>query len=196
MAEYDLPFPQYRCPTCNKELPLGEAHMTVTCGEHVEKRQVEYTVRPATDGDRTAIEAICDAALGETEVDVWGRTFDVLSSTNLVAESAGELVGLLSMTVDAGEVAVVLLSVYPDYQGKGVGSALLDTAGQWAAKRGLPLMRAAVTNDDLPLLYFLMRHGFTIYEVAVGEIADKLGSAVPGFSGIPVRDEIRLRSCV
>ena len=90
----------------------------------------------------------------------------------------------------------MLLSVYPDFQGKGVGGALLVAADEFAAKRGLSFLRAAVTNDDIPQIYFYQRHGFAIYEVAVGEVADRFGSATPGFSGIPVRDEIRLRRAV
>lgn len=191
--EFDMPFPQYRCPTCSKDLPLGEARLTVTCGDHVSGEAVEFAVRHATDADRPAIEQICDAALGETEVDVYGGTFDVLRSINLVAESGGRLVGLLSFVIDGGEIAVVLMSVYPEFQGKGVGSALVEDAIEFAAQRNVVSVRVAVTNDDVSTLYFFLRHGFTIYECAVGEVVDRLGSAVPGFSGIPVRDEIRLR---
>jgi GNAT superfamily N-acetyltransferase len=100
------------------------------------------------------------------------------------------------MAIDRGELAVVLLSVYPDHQGTGVGGALLTAADEFASKRGLNFMRVATTNDDIPLIYFYQRHGFSIYEVAVGEVADRFGSATPGFSGIPVRDEVRLRRAV
>jgi GNAT superfamily N-acetyltransferase len=192
-AEYDLPFPQYRCPTCGKDLPLGEAHMTVTCGTHVQREKVEFEVRMGRDADRSAIEQICDRALGETEVDVYGQTFDVLGAANLVAEVGEEIVGVMSLVVDRGEASIILLSVYPEYQGTGVGSGLLKQAEAFAAERGLAFVRAAVTNDDLPLLYFLQRHGFALYETAVGEVADRLRGAVSGFSGIPVRDELRLR---
>lgn len=190
---FELPFPQYRCPTCGKDLPLNEARMTVTCADHVEAAPVEFDVRLATDEDRHEIELICDRALGETEVDVFGSTYDVLSNLNLVAVEGDRLCGLLSLKIDRGEAALVLLSVYPDYQGKGVGSSLLRAALDLALKRNLSFLRAAVTNDDMPLLNFFQHHGFAIYEVAVGEVADRFGSAVPGFSGIPVRDEIRLR---
>lgn len=193
---FELPFPQYRCPTCGKDLPLGEARMTVTCGDHVATERREYTVRQATPADRRDIELICDRALGETDVDVFGATFDVLSGVNLIAEADGELAGLLSLAIRNGEANVVLLSVYPDHQGRGAGSSLLAAADALAAERGLSFMRAATTNDDLPLLYFYQRHGFAIYEVAVGEVADRFGSATPGFSAIPVRDEIRLRRAV
>jgi len=120
----------------------------------------------------------------------------VLESQNLIAEADGEFAGLLSVAVRGGEANIVFLSVYPEYQGTGVGSALLRAADKFADKRGLPFLRASTTNDDIPLLYFYQRHGFTIYEVGVGEIADKFGSATPGFSLIPVRDEIRMRRAV
>jgi GNAT superfamily N-acetyltransferase len=194
--EFELPFPQYRCPTCGKDLPLGEARMMVACAAHAKSDAVEFSVRKATDADEDAIELLCERALGETDVDVFGTTFDVLAGVNLVAVAGDEVVGLLSIVISAGEVAIVLLSVYPDYQGKGVATALLKAADEFAAKRNLSFLRAAITNDDIPQLYFYQRHGFAIYEVAVGEVADRFGSASAGFSGIPVRDELRLRRAV
>lgn len=196
IAEYDLPFPHYRCPACDKDLPLGEARMTVTCSDHNERRTVEFDVRMGTSQDRVAIETICDRALGETVVDVFGSTFDVLESTNLIAEVDGKLAGLLSIALKAGEAAIILMSVYPEFQGTGVGSKLLEAADHFASARGMQYLRAAVTNDDIPLLYFYQRHGFAISDVGVGEIVDRFGSATPGFSLIPVRDEIRMRRAV
>lgn len=191
--EFDLPFPHYRCPTCKKDLPLGEARLTVTCRDHNPREEVDFSIRRATDADRSSIETICDRALGETIVDAFDQTFDVLGAINLVAETEGELVGLLSLVVSGGEATLVFLSVYPEHQGTGVASSLLKQADLFASERGLQFMRVAVTNDDIPLQYFYQRHGFTIYEVAVGHVADRFGSATPGFSSIPVRDEIRLR---
>ena len=86
-AEFDLPFPHYRCPSCGKDLPLGEARMTVTCGEHTEREDGEFTVRRSTGEDTNAIETICDRAVGETIVDAFGKTFDVLGAINLLAEA-------------------------------------------------------------------------------------------------------------
>jgi ribosomal protein S18 acetylase RimI-like enzyme len=170
--------------------------MTVTCADHTERKSVDFTVRAATSADRGVIETICDRALGETVVDAFGGTYDVLDAVNLIAEAEGELVGLLSIVVRGGEATVIFMSVYPEHQGTGVGAALLTFAEEISAVRNLPFIRVSVTNDDIPLLYFYQRHGFTIYEVCVGEVADKFGSAPPGFSAIPVRDEIRLRRSV
>lgn len=194
----ELPFPQYLCPVDGRALPLAEARMSVTCAEHQPRSEAAaFTVREAVAADRHAIEEICDRAWGETEIDVFGRTFDVLACDNLVAlDEAGSLIGLISCAVNGGELAVVMFSVYPEAQGRGVGSALMEAAAESAAARSLPAIKAAVSNDDLPLLYFYQRHGFAITEILPGLLADKLGYAGVGFAGIPIRDEIRLRQPV
>ncbi|MDO8962916.1 MAG: GNAT family N-acetyltransferase [Coriobacteriia bacterium] len=192
--EVDVPYPHYLCPVDGKELPLAEARMSVTCAEHQPRStEIEFAVREATHEDRHAIEEICDRAWGETEIDVFGRTFDVLSCENLIAVAGDELAGLISLAVHGGELAIVMYSVYPQYQGRGIGSALLKAASALAIGKGLVAMKTAVSNDDLPLLYFYQRHGFVIAEIATGLLADRLGYAGVGFAGIPIRDEIRLR---
>lgn len=190
----EMPYPQYRCAVCEKDLPLTEARLTVTCREHRPGRgHADYTVRPATPGDRHDIEEICDRAWGETDVDAFGRTFDILSAENLVAERDGEFAGLVSLALDRGELAVVLLSVYPGFQGSGVGSALIEAAVVSAREKGVNALKTATTNDDIPALHFYQRHGFAIYQIETGIMIDHHGEAIPGFAGIPVRDEIRLR---
>lgn len=193
VADFDMPYPQYRCPSCAKDLPLGEARMTIMCTEHRSRDELAFVVREARATDRAAIEEICDRALGEVEVDTFDRTFDVTQGINLIADVGNELGGLLSLAVDRGELVIVLLSVYPEYQGRSVGSALLEAAVTYARTHGLPIVRVAVSNDDIPLLYFYQRHGFTIYDIAIGRLVDDSGASVTGFSGIPSRDEIYLR---
>jgi ribosomal protein S18 acetylase RimI-like enzyme len=190
----EMPYPQYRCAVCGKELPLTEARLTVTCREDRPTSHLHYSVRPATAADRHDIEEICDRAWGETDIDSFGRTFDVLACDNLVAETdEGDFAGLISLALDRGELAVVLLSVYPGHQGSGVGSALVDAAVEQARSKGVNALKVATTNDDIPALDFYQRHGFAIVEIETGIMIDHHGSAIPGFAGIPVRDEIRLR---
>jgi ribosomal protein S18 acetylase RimI-like enzyme len=190
----EVPYPQYLCPVDGKELPLVDARMSVTCAEHqAHAARVEFLVREAHPKDRRAIEEICDRAWGETEVDIFGGTFDVLAGENLISCVGEELVGLISLAVDGGDLAVVMCSVYPPYQGRGIGSALLERAVALAEAKSLPALKAVVSNDDIPLLYFYQRHGFAIVDLAAGLLADKLGFASLGFAGIPIRDEIVLR---
>jgi ribosomal protein S18 acetylase RimI-like enzyme len=192
--DVELPYPQYLCPVDGRELPLAEARMSVTCAEHEPHGQdVDFVVREARPSDRRSVEQICDRAWGETEIDVFGRTFDVLASENIVAVSGKDLAGLIALQVHQGDLAIVMYSVYPQFQGRGVGSALLEAAAATGRSKALPAIKAAVSNDDLPLLYFYQRHGFSIAEVATGLLADKLGYAGVGFAGIPIRDEVRLR---
>lgn len=189
-----VPYTQHHCPVCGKELPLTEARMTITCADHtVEGERVDFRVRDASAADRGAVEAICDQAWGETDIDAFGRSFDVLAGENIIAEVDGELAGMVSLAVHEGELAVVMLSVYPSMQGRGLGTALLDEAFTRAASRGLPFVKAAASNDDLPSLYFYGRLGFVIFDIAIGSIADSIGAKSPGFAGIPIRDEIRMR---
>jgi GNAT superfamily N-acetyltransferase len=190
----ELPYPQYRCAICGEDLPLGDAHMSVTCATHrATGAEVFFEIRPALPSDRHDIEAICDQAWGETEIDTFGRTFDVLECDNLVAIADDGFAGLISLAIDRGELAIVLLTVYPRYQGSGVGAALVDAAVEEARARQLPFVKVAATNDDIPALYFYQRRGFVLYELVAGEMVDHHGEVVPGFARIPVRDELRLR---
>jgi len=192
--ELSVPYPHYRCGECGLDLPLTEARLTITCEDHQPGRDDAVTeVRPAEARDRHDIEDICDQALGETDVDAFGRTFDVLGQENLVALVDGTFAGVMSLAMDRGDLGIVLLSVYPAFQGHGVGSALLEAAVSQAASKRLPGLKVSISNDDVPSFSFYQRHGFVIEEVARGLLADRFGSAEPGFSGIPVRDEIRLR---
>jgi GNAT superfamily N-acetyltransferase len=193
---FELPFPQYRCPSCESDLPLNEARMTVTCAAHQPEDDLAFVVREAKAADRRDIEEICDRALGETEIDVFDKTFEVTDGTNLIAEADDRLVGLMSLAFNRGDLVIVLISVYPDYQGRGVGGALLKAAASFAREHSIPFIRAATSNDDIPLLYFYQRHGFVIDEIATGLLVDMAGTAVAGFSGIPSRDELRLRKPV
>jgi len=150
-------------------------------------------VREATAADRKAIELICDRVWGETDIDCFGQTFDVLAGENLIADVDGELAGLVSLAIHRGEKAIVMLSVYPEYQGAGIGGALVREAITRTADAGLPFIKVATTNDDIPSLYFYQRLGFVIYEVDCGTVVDHHGEVLSGFAGIPIRDEIRLR---
>lgn len=192
--QVDAPYPQYRCPVDGEDLPLSDARITVTCERHrPHEEPPAFVVREAAAEDRHAIELICDRVWGETELDCFGTTFDVIQGTNLIAEADGKLVGLISLALHRGEQAIVMLSVYPEHQGAGVGSALVRRALALTSDSGLPCLKVAVTNDDIPLLYFYQRFGFVIYEIDCGSVVDRHGAVLRGFADIPIRDEVRLR---
>lgn len=193
-SDVEAPYPQYRCPVDGEDLPLTEARITVTCERHrPHEEPPAFVVREAASADRHAIELICDRVWGETEIDSFGRTFDVLSCLNLIADVDGELAGIVSLAIDGGEQAIVMLSVYPQFQGAGIGGALVREAIVRAASAGLPFIKVATTNDDVASLYFYQRMGFVIAGIDCGTVVDHHGEVLSGFAGIPIRDEIRLR---
>lgn len=66
---------------------------------------------------------------------------------------------------------VAQLSVHPDSQRRGVGTALLDTVGGWAAQEGLRAL-TLVTYTDVPWNYpWYRRIGFT--DIPEGELGDE-----------------------
>jgi ribosomal protein S18 acetylase RimI-like enzyme len=192
--DMDAPYPQYRCPVDGEDLPLTDARITITCERHrPHEAPIGFVVREAMAEDRRAIELICDRVWGETELDSFGRTFDVLEGTNLVADVDGELAGVISLAIDRGEQAIVMLSVYPQFQGAGIGSGLVREAIGRASGAGLPCIKVATTNDDIPSLYFYQRLGFMLYEIDCGIVVDHHGAVLSGFANIAIRDEVRMR---
>ena len=75
--------------------------------------------------------------------------------TAYVAEDNGKIVGLMFGTLDSdyeyfkGDYAdLVALYVYPEYQGKGVGSALRDIFVKWAKEKGADKYVIGVLKDN------------------------------------------------
>lgn len=106
-------------------------------------------VRPATEVDTPAVEELVAAAFGggEVELDIVRaiRLLDVaVPGLELVAEDDGSVIG--HVLVSAGDLdgrqvpAIAPLSVRPDRQRTGVGSALMVEVLRLADEQGRPLM--------------------------------------------------------
>ena len=151
-------------------------------------------IRRAEKGDSARIGELSLYFWDETVVDCFDRKYDVVACPAFVACDGDEVVGLASYAVEERWDAVVLvvLSVLPKYQGQGGARALLDAVRGEAVQMGLAKLLVVTSNDDLPALALYQRYGFRIREVIPGRIAQEHGGELPGFSGIPVRDEIRL----
>ena len=78
------------------------------------------------------------------------------------------------------------------WQRSGVGGHLLVEAELLARRLNLTRLVVATTNDNLPALSFYQRHGYRLTELVPNSIIEHTHQQVAGFSGIPVRDEIRL----
>ncbi len=77
-------------------------------------------------------------------------------------------------------------------QGSGVGGYLTAVAELLARRLGLRPLVVATTNDNLPALYFYQRRGYRLTDLVPDSVITHTHQTVPGFAGIPARDEIRL----
>lgn len=153
----------------------------------------DLTVRPAAPLDRDAVNAIFRATWGRPFVVGQGVGYDLTRLPTLVAVDAeGAVAGVLTYTVDRGEMQVV--SVEAATRGAGVGGALLAAAVERARAQRLRRLWLVTTNDNLDAIRFYQRRGLRIARVAPGAVdqARRLKPTIPttGEYDLPMRDEL------
>jgi GNAT superfamily N-acetyltransferase len=148
-------------------------------------------VRPATDTDRDAIDAILTESWGEPYAVAHGVRYDLRTLPTLVVDGPA---GVLTYTIGADGLEVVSIDAVSHW--RGVGTALLDAAAAVARDAGLSRLWLVTTNDNLDALRFYQRRGLRLVSVAPGAVDEsrKLKPGIPliGAYGIPIRDELTL----
>ena len=190
-CHYDERSAPYRCARTGEYICLEHARLDVV-SVSTRVRPPPLPVRAAEPGDYAAIKEMALMYWGETEVECFGRTYDVTALPAWLACSDGELAGVLSYAIETDVLTVVMLNVHPQHQGRRTARSLLAMAEHEARDRGLSRLAVATTNDDLPALYLYQRWGFVITGIQVGALVAHHGHEESGFAGIPVRDELRL----
>ena len=180
-------------------LCLAHARLEVTGPREEKSCEQPLTIRAATPSDRPAIAQLAGYFWGEVEVACFDRRYQVDALPAFVACAAAEpgsgedrIAGVASYAHEGDTVNLVLLSVLPQWQGRGAARGLIAAVAEAARAGGAVRMIVAATNDDLPALALYQRLGFTITAVRVGGLLAHHGGIEPGFAGIPVRDEIQM----
>ncbi len=184
---------QYRDRHTGHYVCLAHARLEViAAGQHGPLRPL--AARPAVAEDYARIEALARYFWDETDVDCFGRRYDVLAHPAFLACDGDEVVGVVSYAFEEewDAAVVLLLNILPEWQGRDGGRSLLNAVHKEAKARTLGRLLVVTSNDDLPALALYQRYGFRIVEVVPGLLARHHGGEFPGFSDIPVRDEIRL----
>ena len=181
-----------RCARCGKFVDWEDAHVQVvcTCRQRVELPPV--LVREATDPDRAAARELFHRDFGRTKIVAFGEVVDVDEMPALVALMYSDPSGALAYRLLGDALHVVALATDPMWQRSGVGGHLLAEAELLAKRLELVRLVVSTTNDNLPALYFYQRRGFRLTELVPDSVARLTNQVVPGFAGIPMRDEIRL----
>jgi putative acetyltransferase len=140
----------------------------VTSSGGVEGEPVEVVIRPEGDGDRAAVRAVHAQAFGDAErvpalVDALRARTAPLEAISLVAVAGERVVGHVMLTacwLDALPRLVDImtlspLGVLPAYQGRRIGTRLVERGLAEAERRGVPL----VSLEGSP--HYYGRRGFT-----------------------------------
>jgi len=185
-----------RCARCGKYVDWEDAHLQVvcTCRPHLDLPPV--FVREATESDRTAARALFDRDFGRTRIVAFGEVMDLDQTPSLVALMTDEPAGALAYRQHGDALHIVALATDPMWQRSGVGGHLVAEAELLARRLGLARLVVATTNDNLPALFFYQRRGYRLTDVAVNSVIAHTNREVPGFGGIPVRDEVRLQKTI
>ena len=158
-------------------------------GEAMEVRPREAADRPAALAFLTRHNSARVARLGEL--------LEPLDHPALLAESYGEIVGMLTYVPEPGWEQCEVLTLHVTWQWHGVGTALLEAVEQLAAGHGCTRLWLITTNDNVDALRFYQRRGFQLAAMHRGAVDDsrtRLKPEIPitGAYGIPMRDEIEL----
>ena len=190
-CHYDERVAHFRCAHSGEYVCLEHARLDVV-SVATRVRLPPLRVRRAEASDCSAIRELALMYWGETVVECFGRSYDVLELPAFLAMSEDKVAGAMSYAAEADRLDVVMLNVHPEYQGRRTARSLLAAVEGEARTRGLSRLVVATSNDDLPALYVYQRWGFAITDVKPGAILAHHGREELGFAGIPVRDEIRL----
>jgi ribosomal protein S18 acetylase RimI-like enzyme len=181
-----------RCARCGKFVDWEEAQVQVVCSCRPRIDLPPVLVREATDADRAAARELFQQDFGRTEIVAFGEVMDLDQMPALVAVMTEQPAGALAYRLLGAALHIVALATDPMWQRSGVGGHLLAEAELLARRLGLQRIVVSTTNDNLPALYFYQRRGYRLRDLVPDSIIAHTRQQVPGFAGIPVRDEVRL----
>lgn len=155
----------------------------------------QYTLRPITPADKPVLTPLLVREWGSVEVAALsiGGVIDASTLPGWLAESDGEVVGMLTYLVRDGDAELVTINAFT---GGGVGAALLTALVEKCRAMGVRRIHVATTNDNTRALRFYQRAGFRLTALRVDAVTAlrKVKPEIPshGLDDIPIRDEIEL----
>ncbi|AFZ72910.1 GNAT family N-acetyltransferase [Natronobacterium gregoryi] len=147
-------------------------------------------IRPATTDDRERIRKVARRTWHDTYDELEDETIDATieewygddaletamtkpGTTFLVAEKDGEVVGFTHGVVTEEEGDILRLSVHPDYQGEGLGTALYERLREDLQDFNMGRMRAIDLASNEEAKQFYEHHGFERTDEDTVEIGGK-----------------------
>lgn len=181
-----------RCGRCGKFVDWDEAQLQIVCSCRPHIPLPPVLVRESTDEERPVVRALFERDFGRTHIVGFGEVMNIDEMPALVATMHGEVSGALTYRLLGDGLHIVALATDPMWQRSGVGGHLVAEAELLARRLALSRIVVTATNDNLPALYFYQRRGYRLVAVTPGTMLAHTDGVLPGFAGIPVRDEVRL----
>jgi N-acetylglutamate synthase-like GNAT family acetyltransferase len=151
-------------------------------------------VRPLGAGDSRWVAEFVTDRWGAPTVVSRGRVHRPSELPGFIAAEGGEPVGLATYAID--DEACELVTIDSLTEGVGVGSALVETVKETAAAAGCRRLWLVTTNDNLRMLRFAQKRGFSLVAVHPNALEEsrrlKPEIGLVGQEGIPLRDELEL----
>jgi ribosomal protein S18 acetylase RimI-like enzyme len=147
-----------------------------------------FQIRPARDEDRLPLAVVFAAVAEERDgiateppVDVEARAASWTLDGTLVAVAGAELVGSVHVDESRHGFGEIGMAVTREWRGRGVGSALLTAAIEWARERGLHKLSLSVFAHNAAAIALYRKFGFVEegrrvkqYRRASGELWDAI----------------------
>ncbi len=132
---------------------------------------MQLTLRPATDGDkeflytlnRAAYRALVERQFGEWD-DAWQRRYFEEKwerADYQIIERAGRPIGTVWIAYHDDHVLLHEIQILPEFQGQGIGTALLREELERARGKGVPIRLRVLKQNRARFLY--ERLGFVVY---------------------------------
>jgi RimJ/RimL family protein N-acetyltransferase len=147
-----------------------------------------FRIRPVCDADRLPLAVLFaavaeerDGIASEPPIDVEARAASWRIDGGFVAVAGTEIVGCLDVEPSRHGFGEIGMLVARDWRGRGVGSALLAAAIEWARERGLHKLSLAVFPHNAAAIALYRKFGFVEegrriahYRRASGELWDAI----------------------
>jgi ribosomal protein S18 acetylase RimI-like enzyme len=129
--------------------------------------EAPFQIRPARDDDRLPLALVFAAVAEERDgigseppVDVEARAASWTLDGTIVAVGNGEVIGSIHVAASGHGYGEIGMAIAREWRGRGVGSALMEAAIEWARARGLHKLSLGVFAHNAAGLALYRKYGF------------------------------------
>lgn len=153
---------------------------------------MEFEIKVLEQKHRGEVDKLLKQEWGELKIVSHGKIFNAHELQGYVAVRQDAVIGFVLFQVEGSECEIVAL--YSGVTSKGIGSALINAARDFALQCSCKRLFLITTNDNIRAFEFYQKRGFVISDIRIDEIKNsrKLKPQIPiiADNGIPIRDEI------